>query len=244
MAYGLCTDVGQLRENNEDFVLVDDVSGVYIVADGMGGYKGGEIASREASLFMLSAIKETVLTYDLPKQQRQGLIGCFHEANRHISLIAKGDARLQNMGTTAVIAIRGANHYWIGHVGDSRAYYITETEVRQLTKDHTFVQELIDHGTITAEEAENHPKRHVITQALGSEYPVSPEVLMLRIKKPGVLLLCSDGLSGLVPPSVIRKIIFEYSDFQLAAEQLVAEANHRGGQDNISVVLVQLAPAT
>ncbi len=244
MAYGLCTDVGRLRENNEDFILVDDDAGVYILADGMGGYKGGEIASREASLFMLSYVKRSVLVNATPKLQRQGLIGCFHEANRHISELAKRDSRLNNMGTTAVVAIRGDHHYWVGHVGDSRAYFVTETDVRQLTKDHTFVQELIDHGTITEEEAERHPKRHVITQALGSDYPVSPEVLLLRIKREGVLLLCSDGLSGLVPPGAIRRIIFEHHDLQQAAEHLVAEANLRGGQDNISVILVPMGPGT
>lgn len=242
MTYGLCTDVGLVRENNEDFILVDDQAGVYIVADGMGGYKGGEIASREAALFMLSYIKRSVLASDVPKQQRQGLVGCFHETNRHIAQLAKRDSRLNNMGTTAVIAIRGENHFWVGHVGDSRAYLVTETDVRQLTKDHTFVQELIDHGTITEEEAEHHPKRHVVTQALGSEYPVSPEVLLLKIKRSGVLLLCSDGLSGLVPPAVMRRIVFDQPDLQRAAEQLVAEANTRGGQDNISVVLVAVMP--
>lgn len=244
MSYGLCTDVGMVRENNEDFILIDDASGIYIVADGMGGYKGGEIASREASLFMLSYIKRAVLASDVPKQQRQGLIGCFHETNRHIAQLAKRDVRINNMGTTAVVAIRGQGHFWIGHVGDSRAYLVHEGEVRQLTKDHTFVQELIDHGTITEEEAEHHPKRHVVTQALGSDYPVSPEVLLHRIKKSGVLLLCSDGLSGLVPPAIMRRIIWEQEDLQVAAEQLVAEANARGGQDNISVVLVALEPDT
>lgn len=242
MAYGLCTDIGKVRENNEDFILVDDGAGIYIVADGMGGYKGGEIASREAALFMLAYIKRAVLGNDQTKVQRQGLINCFHEANRHITALSKKDARLVNMGTTAVVAIKVSNYCWVGHVGDSRAYLISELDVRQLTKDHTFVQELIDHGTITEEEAEHHPKRHVITQALGSDYPVSPEVLLLRVKRPSVLLLCSDGLSGMLSPSEMRKLVFEAEDLQQAATALVAEANRRGGQDNISVVLLALSP--
>lgn len=240
MDYGFCTDVGRVREHNEDFILVDHLAGVFIVADGMGGYKGGEIASREASLFLLGYIKSVVLRLESLNERREALSEGFSRVNAHIAGIAHQRPELQGMGTTGVLAILDQTHedVIIAHVGDSRAYYLTQNDERQLTKDHSLIQELIDIGSITKEEAEFHPKRHVITQAIGSETPLSPEIMIYKIQHPGILLLCTDGLSNLIEPYEMKKIAFEANSLQEASETMVQLANSRGGTDNCSVVLV------
>lgn len=240
MDYGFCTDVGRVREHNEDFILVDHLAGIFIVADGMGGYKGGEIASREASLFLLGYIKTAVLKLESLNERREALMEGFSLVNSHIAGIAQKQPELQGMGTTGVLAVLDQDYsdVIIAHVGDSRAYYLTESDARQLTKDHSLIQELIDIGSITREEAEVHPKRHVITQAIGSETPLSPEIMIYKIQHPGVLLLCTDGLSNLVEPNEMKAITFEAQTLQSASESLVQLANSRGGTDNCSVVLV------
>jgi serine/threonine protein phosphatase PrpC len=238
MTYGFYTDVGRVRENNEDFILVDHLSGVFIVADGMGGYKGGEMASREAALYLLTYVKRAVLGLTTLKSKRQALSEGLEQVNRHIYQLANKNEELKGMGTTAVVAVVESGHILIGHVGDSRAYSISSDGVKQLTKDHSLVQELLDHGSITEQEAMDHPRKHVITQALGSEFAITPEILHIKAKKDFILMLCTDGLSSLLEDHDMQQIVLSTDSLQEAAETLVMTANKKGGFDNCSVILV------
>lgn len=240
---GARTDLGRVRENNEDkfeFVEPDEpeilaAKGcVYAVADGMGGHASGQIASE-------LALKTVVRSYyadpcdDVPESLRRAIEG----ANSFIFDAAQAVAERQGMGTTCTVAVLRDNTLTVGHVGDSRLYLIRDGSMRQVTEDHSWVAEQVKRGSMTAEEAELSPFRNVITRSLGAAPLVEVDVITDEVKRGDILVLCSDGLTGYVPDAEILDIASSWSP-SLAAMKLVDRANELGGGDNITVLVVSI----
>ena len=228
------TDTGRRRLRNEDAFICEPP--LFAVADGMGGARAGEVAARLAAAALEDAGVET--------KGEQGVTAMIVEANRRIWERAVADPTTAGMGTTVTAALVDIDSgtVAIGHVGDSRAYLLRDGALRQLTTDHSLVAELVSSGVLTPEEAERHPQRSAITRALGTEPAVDVEVLTI-VGKPGDLyLLCSDGLPTMLSDSAVASAL-EASDRDptAASEALVAAANRQGGEDNITVVLFELA---
>jgi protein phosphatase len=225
---GVVTDIGQVRERNEDSFLVDPP--LYAVADGMGGHRGGEVASKLAL--------ETVEA--LARSGKGGLAQQVREANRAVFDRSMTDRAVSGMGTTltgAVIDDEGAH---IVHVGDSRAYLLRAGALRQLTEDHTLVNRMVKAGEITPEEAEVHPHRNVVTRVIGTEPDVRVDEEDVPLLEGDRLLLCSDGLTSMVTVEQIRAILESNPSAQDAATRLVRAANRAGGIDNITVIVVDV----
>ncbi|MCK8058056.1 MULTISPECIES: Stp1/IreP family PP2C-type Ser/Thr phosphatase [unclassified Fusibacter] len=238
MDIGIYSDVGLVREVNEDFVLVDEASGLYIVCDGMGGYLGGEVASKEAALFLLNTLKRHDFKSLSEREVETIILDTFDAANKHVYEMSLTDHELTGMGTTAVVALMDYKRVWICHVGDSGAYVITGRQLKKLTKDHSLVQELLDAGTISQAQALTHPKRNVITQALGSELPVKPQLISYELYGDDILLLCTDGLTNMVSREDILSVVLTAKSNGSAAKKLVELANEHGGKDNTSIILI------
>ncbi len=239
---------GQVRENNEDSAIALDfrmssgdqsaAAGIYAVADGMGGHTGGEVASQLALETAVQHIFQ-YLTHakgqrPIPDQYRAWLTTAVEVANR----VIYGEGG--EMGTTLVLAMVVDHEAHIAHVGDSRAYVITRNFIRQITADQTPVQQLIDAGVITPEQAKEHPFRGVLDQAVGLDTSVDVELYTVAMEDGYYLLLCSDGLTGELDDATIQQIVLDAASLQAACDTLVERANASGGRDNISVVLVHL----
>jgi serine/threonine protein phosphatase PrpC len=246
-AYGL-THVGRQRQHNEDTFLVADEAKLYLVADGMGGHAAGEIASRIA----VDSVSEFILhtkeddgtwphAYDEHlKRSTNRLMAALKLANSRVLEAMKKDARLRGMGTTIVACLADDDTMSVAHVGDSRAYLVRAGELSRLTNDHSWVFEQVQAGMLTPEEAEKHPLRNVITRALGGALQVTPDAHEV-ISQPGDLyLLCSDGLTGMVPEQEILRVVRDNTDdLEKACKVLIDTANERGGLDNVTAILVQ-----
>jgi serine/threonine protein phosphatase PrpC len=224
------TDTGRQRHANEDSYLAR--SPVFVVADGMGGAQAGEVASRIAAESF-----EEGLGDGAPEQE---LSRAALTANRRIFDLAREDSSRSGMGTTLTGALVSEDEVSIVHVGDSRAYLYRDGTLRQLTRDHSLVEELRRQGQLTSEEAEEHPQRSIITRALGPEPDVELDVHTHQARPGDVFLLCSDGLTGMVREDRVREILSSSSDLRAAADRLVREANEMGGRDNITVVCFRL----
>ena len=223
------TDAGRKRRRNEDEFVVSPP--LFVVADGMGGARAGEIASRLAA----AAFREYHDADDLSPERR--LTAIVQEANRRIYERARSDAQASGMGTTVTAALVGRDFVAIGHVGDSRAYRIRGDELEQLTHDHSLVADLVRSGRLTAEEAESHPQRSVITRALGTDPEVDVDTFTVDAAPGDVFLLCSDGLTTMLDDEAILAAIRDDGDLESKAKALVKAANRRGGEDNVTVVL-------
>jgi PPM family protein phosphatase len=228
------TDVGRMRKNNEDSYLSSKP--VAAVADGMGGHSAGEVASAIA-IEELAALRdrgpwenETAATDDL----KQAIL----RANRRIREMAASDRKLNGMGTTLVALLEDGDMVHMANVGDSRGYLLRQGELSQVTVDHSLVQELVDDGRLSPEDAERHPQRSVITRALGIDPEVEFDLFTYKLQVGDRLLLCSDGLSDVVEPAQIRKVLLRIPSAQRAARELVTVANEQGGPDNITVIVV------
>jgi PPM family protein phosphatase len=230
---GARTDVGRVREGNEDSYMVHEP--LFAVADGMGGHQGGEVASNLALRSLERLAEEPPPDGDSAPR----LAEVVRDANRVVLQKASGDPSLSGMGTTltAVLAGTGARIH-VAHVGDSRAYLLRGGEFSQLTRDQTVVQRLVDEGRITPEEAEIHPQRSILTNAVGVDRDIQVDEASYELKVGDRLLLCSDGLSGMVPEEEIKRTLQEYEEPQEACEALVQAANEAGGQDNITAVIL------
>jgi serine/threonine protein phosphatase PrpC len=234
LVFAAATDVGRMRTNNEDSYLSSQP--VAAVADGMGGHSAGEVASAIA-IEELTALRdrgpwenETAATDDL----KQAIL----RANRRIREMAAGDRRLNGMGTTLVALLEDGDMVHVANVGDSRGYLLRQGELSQVTVDHSLVQELVDDGRLSPEDAERHPQRSVITRALGIDPEVEFDLFTYKLQVGDRLLLCSDGLSDVVEPAQIRKVLLRVPSAQRAARELVTVANAHGGPDNITVIVV------
>jgi protein phosphatase len=225
---GARTDVGRVREGNEDSYMVHDP--LFAVADGMGGHQGGEVASRLA----LETLKRVAERPDA------GLAEVVREANRVVFRKAAQDPGLAGMGTTLTAVVADDDGLHLAHVGDSRAYLVRDGRLKQLTKDHTVVQKLVDEGRLTEIEAGMHPQRSILTNALGVDEEIRVDEETVEVRSGDRLLLCSDGLTGMIDDDRITEIIGAHDDPQAACDALVDAANEAGGQDNVTAVIIDV----
>ena len=227
-AEGHRTDVGRGRPENEDNLLVDREHGLYAVADGMGGHRAGEVASATA----IETLKEAFLG-------GQRLDQAVVSANAAVFAKGADDPALQGMGTTiTAIALEGDRTALFGHVGDSRAYLMRDGTVTQVTADHSLVEQLVREGRLTPEEAQHHPQRAIITRALGVDAQVEVDTYRVELKAGDRFLICSDGLTNMLSDDTIGQTLRRHADPQQAADTLVDMANQAGGDDNITVVIL------
>ena len=227
------SDVGRQRQGNEDSYL--ERSPLFVVADGMGGARAGEVASRIAV--------EQFDEEDVDGPPEEQLAEVARAANRHIHKMAQEDSQYAGMGTTFTAALFGGREVTVGHVGDSRLYRLRDGELERLTHDHSLVEEFVRQGKLTPEEAEVHPQRSIITRALGPEPEVEVDTYTHSGRDGDVYLLNSDGLTGMINEARVAEILRERESLQDAAEKLIAAANENGGKDNITVVLFRLGEA-
>lgn len=237
------TDVGQARSMNQDSLLVsenkDKGLNLYILADGMGGYKGGEIASKVAVTAVEKYITEKFDTISKDKESILDLIDdSIDFANSAIYDESEQDEELQDMGTTLEVLLIYKNKVYIGHIGDSRIYRIRKNRMKKITTDHSYVEKLIQDGEITREEAYNHPKKNLLIKALGTDKVAKPDLLYTMLNKNDVLLMCSDGLTNMIKEDEILDIVLSKEALEDTTEILVDKANEAGGLDNISVIII------
>jgi serine/threonine protein phosphatase PrpC len=230
LAVGSRTDVGRARRRNEDSLLVQEP--VFAVADGMGGHRGGDVAS--------SMSVEELAGAPVGSKGSPAIVAAIKKANT--ALLRRGDAepQLYGMGTTVTaLVVDGAKGH-ILHVGDSRAYLLRDGELQRLTEDHTVVQELVRQGRLTQDEADHHPQRSMLTRALGVEDDVDVDELILDLDPLDRVLVCSDGLTAMLSEEEIGDVLTSVADPQDAADRLVHLANEAGGEDNITVIVVDI----
>ncbi len=230
------TDVGLRRKANEDRYAVSPDLGLYLVADGMGGHRAGQVASEMAAEVALEAVQALEgASSSLSEKLRYAVAA----ANRAIFTRSTQEPGLTGMGTTLVAMLAGAGRAALAHVGDSRAYLVRGGRIRQLTDDHSIVAELVRRREISEDDAREHPHRHVLTRALGVRRSVEADLVELTPEAGDVFVLCSDGLTNHVADEEIAKLVSDPTDLQEVCERLVDFANGRGGDDNTTVVLVQ-----
>jgi PPM family protein phosphatase len=243
MIYEICTqtDAGLTRDNNEDSIAIEDGVGLCILADGMGGYNAGEVASGMAVAFIKAEMARWLVETGLNangREVRRALEICVENANHSIFNAANSNPQYRGMGTTLVLGVFQGPRATLGHIGDSRCYRLRGQEFVQLTKDHSLLQEQIDAGLISPEDALTSLNRNLVTRALGVEETVDVELGEYKVELGDVYLLCSDGLSDMVLDDDIAAILLEPDTLAQKAANLVAQANDNGGRDNISVVLI------
>ena len=234
------SDIGRARDMNQDAYYASqpsDTVGLYIVADGMGGYNGGEIASSLAVTAAKNYIETNFAETEHTKEKLQELVkNAIEYANMIVYEKSKEIQQLEGMGTTIEVALVHNNRVYIGHVGDSRIYRIRKNFMRRLTTDHSYVEKLIKDGTITREEAVKHPKKNMLTKALGCTSFVEPDVSVKGFQKDDILVLTTDGLTNMVSDEKIYSIVTDI--IEVAADELIEKANAAGGLDNITVIIV------
>ena len=242
------TDTGRVREHNEDTIATDPDVGLLVLADGMGGYNAGEVASGIAVKTITNLVREGLAREDLDSIDRNTgltrpsivLRDAITRANKIIYQTARSQAECEGMGTTVVAALFYDNRISIAHVGDSRLYRQRGSQIAQVTMDHSLLQELVDRGFYSPEEAQRAANKNYVTRALGVEPQVEVEVQEHPVDKGDIFILCSDGLSDMVEDEDIRLTISTFgANLDTVAKQLIQLANENGGRDNVSVVLAQ-----
>jgi protein phosphatase len=241
------TDTGRARRNNEDAVALDEAGRIAVLADGMGGYNAGEVASQMASERVrtelgarLRPLGETPSETEL----KSALLDAVESANRAVYDAAMSTAEYAGMGTTLVVAVYRGERLWLGHIGDSRAYRFRNGHLEQLTRDHSLLQEQIDAGLITAEQAAYSMHKNLVTRAVGVDELVELEIHDYPVEAGDVLLMCSDGLSDMLNDEQIAQLLRTNDSLPSAGAMLVQAANAAGGRDNIAVVLVRAKPGS
>lgn len=243
------TDIGRKRDRNEDSFLINDELQLFVVADGMGGHAGGEFASALA----VNTVEEIILGMELPTEARDAdpdpvetikdrMREAVRLAGHRIHEWANEHPEFRGMGTTVVVVLIHGGNAYLAHVGDSRIYAVRERAIHQATEDHSLVAQAIREGLLTEEQARFHRVRNVITRALGFDPMVEVDVHVQAVVRGDVFLLCSDGLSGKVDEGEMRDAVLQH-DPQEAARHLVGLACQRGGEDNITVVVVRVEGA-
>lgn len=224
------TDRGRVRELNEDTFGYHD--NLFVVADGMGGHQAGEVASAIAV--------ETILKADLTGDLKTALQKTMAAANQAILKEAGQDKDLSGMGTTVAVLYVDGERAYVTNVGDSRVYYLSGSNLKQITHDHSLVYELVKSGEITIEEAKTHPQRNILTRALGSNEMLETEISEIEVAIGDKFLLCSDGLTNSIPEDLIKELMSKEEDPETIVDQLIDSANELGGADNITVILVEI----
>ena len=235
------TDIGKAREMNQDYYFIsspNDELKVFILADGMGGYKGGEVASYLATKSALSYLQSN---FDKTLKDKEEILKLVKSSIEYANMVvyekSKESEELDGMGTTLEVCLIYNNKAYIGHVGDSRIYRIRKQFIRKLTHDHSYVEKLVKDGTITREEAVHHPKKNMLTKALGCTVFVEPDVTVKGFLKDDILLMCSDGLTNMVEETNIYEEICK--NYREAPNKLIEIANENGGYDNITVIVIR-----
>lgn len=241
------TNVGMVRSHNEDAVATDATLGLAVIADGMGGFRAGEVASGMAISVIVKEVKDVLdrhVAFEMAPQTgqskaRQLLRHCIAKANTSIHQISHSQPQYSGMGTTLIVALFHDNQLTVAHIGDSRLYRLRGEDFQQLTQDHSLVQEQLDIGMITPEQAKVSPNKSVVTRAMGIEATCEPEFHDYDTNEGDTYLLCSDGLSDMVSDEDIGVTLrASGADIRLGARQLVQMANDNGGRDNVSVILI------
>lgn len=238
MKYYAMTDVGRRREVNQDYVYATDkpvgpFPNLLVVADGMGGHKAGDFASKFTVQVVIRELEECKI--DRPEAILKKVVKI---ANKELIQAASSDVKLEGMGTTLVVATVVANTLYFANIGDSRLYLIDDN-IRQLSKDHSLVEEMVRLGGIKAEDARNHPDKNIITRAMGVKSKVEADYYEFRLKRGDKILMCTDGLSNMVEDEDMFGIIKGSRDVVEAVQMLIDRANSNGGRDNIGVVLAE-----
>lgn len=231
MAATLRTDIGKVRRQNEDAAFFDEDRAIFAVADGMGGHLAGEVASRMA----LDAVQAMARKH--PRADTVVLRDTVRAAHEAISRHSQSHAECAGMGTTLSVLWRGGHYAYIAHVGDSRIYRMRGGELEQITQDHSLVEEMIRARLITREQARTHPRRNVITRALGTQGDNEPDVLAADVEPGDLWLLCSDGLTGMVSDEEIARTLRGGRSLDDMADSLIRQALDAGGRDNVTLVL-------
>jgi PPM family protein phosphatase len=237
------SDVGRVRKGNEDAFLVDVPRGVFLVADGMGGHVAGEIASGIAAQAVGVTLQEGVDRGLAADDLAHSMVDSFRAADRAIAEHVQAHPETEGMGTTVtamVICTDGT--YRLGHIGDSRAYLMREGQLAQLSRDHTWVQREVDLGRLTPSAARKHRYSHILTRALGADPSDDPELLGGQLEAGDLLLLCSDGLTAMVPDRPLGRILQGPGTLEERVQEMIDVANRRGGRDNITAVIVEILP--
>ncbi len=242
LAVAARTDVGRVRKGNEDTLHADANAhrGIFIVADGMGGHAAGEIASEMAVEIVSKSLSSL---NDLESADAKDQVAdALREANRAVFQRTQLEVEKAGMGTTASALLLSDSHYLIGHIGDSRIYLVRDGQMVQLTRDHSLVQEQVDAGLLTAEQARRHPQSNVITRCIGMANEIEPEILDGEAKMGDCFLLASDGLTGMVEDRRIQQLLLSRAAPARIVDALIYEANNNGGNDNITAVVVRVLP--
>ena len=233
------TDIGQKRSSNQDYVFsseqpIGNLPNLFIVADGMGGHKAGDYASRYTVETLEKLIRESTLSEPaaiIESAVKQANTMLLEEANDH--------EEMKGMGTTLVICTIHDNVLTVANVGDSRLYIVGGHEIRQITRDHSWVEEMVRRGGLGRDEARNHPDKNIITRAVGAEDTVKADFFSVKLEEGDLILMCTDGLTNMLEDEEIRMILDGARDIVEKAEELVRRANENGGMDNISVILIE-----
>lgn len=233
-AVGNCV-IGMRRTNNEDAIYINEQKNLYLVADGMGGCNAGEVASSTAISAFVEAMENAENGETLDK-----MMNAVVECNKKVYQKSRENIEFLDMGTTLVAVTIENGKMFVVHVGDSRVYLFRENNLQQITTDHSYVMELVKIGSITREEAEVHPKRNIITRAIGIREDVEADTVIEDIKQGDKILLCTDGLSNMVSKAEMAKILIEQCSTEEKVKKLIALANEKGGLDNISLILIEI----
>jgi len=237
------TDTGRARNNNEDSVAVDEASSLIVLADGMGGYNAGEVASGMATAFIKAELGrwlQEASTSASDTDVRRAMDICVDNANRAIFNAANSNPQYTGMGTTLVVGVFREGRVLMGHVGDSRGYRLRGGRLQQITHDHSLLQEQIDAGLITVEQAAFSANKNQVTRAVGVEDTVLLETHLHDLMPGDVYLLCSDGLSDMLDDEGIAQVLQSHDSLEEAGAALIDAANDAGGKDNISVILARV----
>lgn len=227
------TDIGLKRKRNEDGYLIDHNKSLLVVCDGMGGHKGGNVASKMA----LNVIHAS-FSPEKPEEIPEALSNSIQAANEAIWKRSHKDISLHDMGTTVTAAVCYGNQLFVAHVGDSSLYLIREHDIRKVTIDHTIAQQMLSDGLIQEKDRRNNPYNHILTRALGTDRPVFIDFYLEKIQEEDCVLLCTDGLTDLVDDQEILQTIAKEQNIEAAARALIDTALKRGGHDNITVILL------
>ena len=240
------TDPGLARDNNEDSLAFDEPTLTAVLADGMGGYNAGEIASGMATAFIKSELSRWLTEAGdgaKAREVRRAMEICVDNANRSIFNSANSNAHYAGMGTTLVVGVFRDDRLVLGHIGDSRCYRLRDGLLNQITKDHSLLQEQMDAGLITPEQAATSSIKNLVTRALGVDESVLLEVNEHAVQAGDLYLMCSDGLSDMINDDAISEIVSIELPLEQRAKQLIDAANERGGRDNISVLMIEVHDA-
>lgn len=237
-AFGI-TDIGRTRKNNQDYLYISEkplgnLPNVYIVADGMGGHKAGEVASKSAVETIITSITSTELKDPVSIIQE-----AVTTANNEIFYMSKDHPEFEGMGTTLVITTICRQDFYVANIGDSRLYLIND-DIHQITRDHSYVEEMVSRGEIDKDSARTHEKKNVITRAVGVETGTFADYFQVKYKEGDKILMCSDGLSNMITDEDLKRIVKKNIPVEEIVNELVYTANHNGGADNITAIVVEL----